>query len=278
MKTQPYWIDTIKNSCQSCHALGSKGVRTISPEWGHFDNSGPGLDEPPASRPGGDQHGRHSRPAWAEESAGAVRGLDRSHCRRRTAFSKPERPQGVERNVVISMWEWSTPKAYLHDAISTDKRNPRVNANGLIYGSPEESTDMVPVLNPITNETSQIKHPFRDPKTPSSLDYTHGHSIYWGDEPIWDGHTSIHNPMIDEKGRVWFTARIRAAAKSGLLQSGLRSSFGESRAAEHFRSPAIHVRSEDRQVVADRHLLQHAASVFREGRQQHTVDQRRRPG
>jgi hypothetical protein len=47
-------------------------------------------------------------------------------------FAKPQRPEGVERNVVISMWEWSTPKAYLHDAISTDKRNPRVNANGLI--------------------------------------------------------------------------------------------------------------------------------------------------
>jgi hypothetical protein len=47
-------------------------------------------------------------------------------------FARPQRPQGVERNVVISMWEWSTPKAYLHDEISTDKRNPRVNANGLI--------------------------------------------------------------------------------------------------------------------------------------------------
>ena len=29
MRRQRYWIDTIKNSCQSCHALGSKGVRTI---------------------------------------------------------------------------------------------------------------------------------------------------------------------------------------------------------------------------------------------------------
>jgi len=108
--------------------------------------------------------------------------------------AKPQRPQGVERNVVISMWEWSTPKAYLHDEISTDKRNPRVNANGLIYGSPEESSDMVPVLNPITNETWFIKHPYRDPDTPSSLDYPHGHSIYWDDQPIWDGHTTIHNP------------------------------------------------------------------------------------
>jgi hypothetical protein len=109
------------------------------------------------------------------------------------------------------MWEWSTSKAYLHDAISTDKRNPRLNANGLIYGSPEESTDMVPVLNPITNTASQLKHPFRDPETPSSKDLPRGRSPYWGDEPIWDGHTSIHNPLLDEKGRVWFTARIRSA-------------------------------------------------------------------
>ena len=118
------------------------------------------------------------------------------------------------------MWEWSTPKAYLHDAISTDKRNPRVNANGLIYGSPEESTDMVPVLNPITNEASQIKHPYRDPNTPSSLDYPHGHSPYWDDQPIWDGHTTIHNPIFDEKGRVWFTARIRAPQNPAYCKAG----------------------------------------------------------
>jgi len=33
MKDQHYWIDTVKNSCQSCHALGSKGVRTFQGEW-----------------------------------------------------------------------------------------------------------------------------------------------------------------------------------------------------------------------------------------------------
>src|SRR5438270_527307 len=107
-----------------------------------------------------------------------------------------------------------------NDAISTDKRNPRVNANGLIYGSPEESTDMVPVLNPITNEASQIKHPYRDPNTPSSLDYPHGHSPYWDDQPIWDGHTTIHNPIFDEKGRVWFTARIRAPQNPAYCKAG----------------------------------------------------------
>ena len=32
MKSQYYWLDTVKNSCQSCHALGSKGIREI-PEF-----------------------------------------------------------------------------------------------------------------------------------------------------------------------------------------------------------------------------------------------------
>src|SRR5207249_1351195 len=123
--------------------------------------------------------------------------------------SKPTRPQGIERNVVITLWDWAGPKDYLHDEASTDKRNPRVNANGLIYGSTEESTDMVPMLNPVTNEATQLKHPYRDPNTPSSTALLRGRSPYWGDDAIWDGHTSIHNPIMDEKGRVWFTARIR---------------------------------------------------------------------
>ena len=29
IKTQEAWVDTLKSSCQSCHALGSKGVRTV---------------------------------------------------------------------------------------------------------------------------------------------------------------------------------------------------------------------------------------------------------
>ena len=66
-------------------------------------------------------------------------------------FAKPERPRGIERNIVITQWDWGSPTAYLHDAISADPRNPRVNANGKIYGSPEDSSDFVPILDPTTN-------------------------------------------------------------------------------------------------------------------------------
>src|SRR3712207_8371298 len=39
----------------------------------------------------------------------------------------PKRPQGIERNVVITIWDWADPKAYLHDLVSTDRNNPTVD-------------------------------------------------------------------------------------------------------------------------------------------------------
>jgi hypothetical protein len=85
----------------------------------------------------------------------------------------PSRPQGRERNVVITMWDFGTPKTYLHDEISSDKRNPTVNPNGPIYGATEESTQFLPVVNPADNSATQVPLVLRDPKTPSAADQPH---------------------------------------------------------------------------------------------------------
>ncbi|MSQ58889.1 MAG: hypothetical protein EXR36_04415 [Betaproteobacteria bacterium] len=111
----------------------------------------------------------------------------------------------MERNIVVTLWDWAGPKDYLHDEISTDKRNPRVNANGLIYGAPEESTDLFPVLDPVNHVATQVRMPVRDPNTRSSKSNPMQPSPYLGPDPIWDSQTSMHNPMFDENGRVWFT-------------------------------------------------------------------------
>jgi len=206
MKFQYYWVDAVKNSCQSCHALGSHGVRVVPKEFG------PGLTGWAKRTQSGQAM---SNMALTLGYMGAERALKQfADWTDRIAagelpFAKPERPKGLERNVVISEWDWSTPKYYLHDAISTDKRDPTVNANGLVWGATEESTDLVPTLDPVKNVVSQIKMPYLDPKTPSSTELPRGRSAYWGDEAIWDGHTSIHNLIFDEKGRMWFAARIR---------------------------------------------------------------------
>src|SRR5437879_1063975 len=48
--------------------------------------------------------------------------------------AKPPRPTGIERNVVVTSWGWATEKHFVHDLISSDRRNPTVNAYGPLYG------------------------------------------------------------------------------------------------------------------------------------------------
>src|SRR5215470_13224706 len=164
IKSQGEWLNIIKTgACQSCHALGTPGTRMIAKELGTFANSADAWQRRLRS---GQASALMARDITRLDTQVALR-LFGDWTDRIAAgelpFAKPERPHGVERNVVITMWEWSTPKAYLHDAISTDKRNPRVNANGLIYGSPEESTDLIPTLDPVKNVASTIREPLLDP-------------------------------------------------------------------------------------------------------------------
>ncbi len=221
MDSQATWIDSIKNSCQSCHALGSDNIRHPHvKELGEFKNSEEMWERRVQSGQAMNNMaltlGRMGPPRaykmfadWTDRIAAGE-----------LPFDKPERPKGVERNVVITSWEWGKRGMYLHDEVSTDKRNPTVNANGKIYGSPEESSDDIPVLDPVKNTTSLIHEPYMDPQTPSAKDAPMAPSPFWGDEAIWDGHTSIHNPMMDEKGRVWFTAKLRRNPNPASCQAG----------------------------------------------------------
>src|SRR5205823_14425385 len=67
----------------------------------------------------------------------------------------PPRPQGLERNVVITEWDWADPKAYLHDDVSTDRRAPTLNACGANHGSLALSADYLPVLDPVHHSVSR---------------------------------------------------------------------------------------------------------------------------
>jgi hypothetical protein len=102
----------------------------------------------------------------------------------------PKRPQGIERNIVITEWDWADPKAYLHDVVSTDRRNPTLNPNGKLYGSLELSADYLPVLDPVRNEVSRVPLTVRDPNTQPTSPQMPAPSVFWGDEPIWTSRLS----------------------------------------------------------------------------------------
>ncbi len=81
----------------------------------------------------------------------------------------PPRPQGVERNLVVTMWVWGNEVDYIHDEIATDKRNPTVNAYGPVYGV-NISNDELAILDPMTHTATSLKIPLRDdPSTVPSM-------------------------------------------------------------------------------------------------------------
>jgi hypothetical protein len=219
MKTQAQFVELIKtDSCWSCHQLGNKATREIPPSLGSFDSPAKAWERRIQSgQAGGNMLGGIGQ--LGKERALAMFADWTSRIAAGEAPPAPQRPQGLERNVVITEWDWATPKAYLHDEIATDKRNPRVNANGLLYGAPELSTDCVPVLDPVRNTATQVKMPVRDPKTPTPGKPLQP-SPYWGDEGIWDSQANMHNPMFDERGRVWFTSVIRPPDNPAYCKEG----------------------------------------------------------
>jgi hypothetical protein len=207
--------------CVGCHQLGNLATRTIPKSLGSSKTSEEAwLRRLQSGQAGGQMiniaQGTlagipiHYLADWTDRiAAGEI------------PAAQPKRPSGIERNVVATVRDWSDGKAYLHDLSGTDRRNPSINANGLLYGAPELSTDNFPTLDPQHNTATTFKALVRDADTPTTHDDpVIQPSPYWGEERIWDSRAVAHNPMLDRSGRVWYTARIRAAANPAFCKQG----------------------------------------------------------
>src|SRR5713226_3023202 len=165
------------------------------------------------------QYDRRPQPTWSRAGINCVRRLDQSdRCWRAAArTAKAPGPGAKRRHYRVGRTD---PKAYLHDEVSTDRRNPTLNANGVIYGSLELSADYLPVLDPVHHNVSQVKLTVRDRKTPPTPPAMPQPSPYWGDEVIWTSKNNVHNPMFDEKGRVWITSAVRPPSNPDFCKEG----------------------------------------------------------
>jgi hypothetical protein len=196
--------------CVGCHQMGNQATRTLPPQLGEFDTSEAAwMRRMQSGQAGGMMTGL---------AGGALSGLPYKYladwsdriAAGELPHALPERPQGMERNVVATVRDWANPKVYMHDLSGTDRRNPTVNGYGRLYGAPELSTDAFPILDPVANTATVFNAPVRDADTPTTNnDPVVAPSPYWGEERIWDSKANAHNPMLDASGRVWYTARIR---------------------------------------------------------------------
>ena len=226
--TRDRWLKQMNNvDCIGCHQLGQESTRTIPAQLGKFDSG----EDAWVRRLQAGQSGS----AMTNRMAGEFGAVPYKYfgdwtdriAKGELPTTRPERPQGVERNLVVSSWEWSEPNKYLHDLISSDRRHPTVNAYGPLYGAPEYSTDNMPILDPKTAKVTYLKMPLQDPNMPLSLGPGHAGDVnvmaasaYWGEENLWDTRANNHNSMFDKDGRLWLSASVRGMDNPAYCKKG----------------------------------------------------------
>ena len=209
VKSQAQWTMRLRTEgCLGCHLMGTQATREVPASLGTFALQRRGVAAASAVRPEWrNMLGQITNLGAPRAFAMLADWSDR--IKAGELPPTPPRPAGRERNVVISMWDWADPKAYLHDEVSSDKRNPRVNASGPVYGSLEASVDYLTIVDPNRHTAGRLPLQLRDPKTPPVPPTMPQASPYWGEEPIWTSRTSAHSFAMDGQGRVWTAQKIR---------------------------------------------------------------------
>ena len=204
--------------CMTCHQLGNQATREISKSLGTFASSREAWDHRVSVGPMGlamsgsfQRFGEQRRmfAEWTDRiAAGAV------------PKQAPPRPSGLERNVVVTLWDWAVPTGGRSDGAASDDRTGNNNANGPIWGV-IQSDDLLVSVDPVANRADQIVIPTSGPmigayKVPSPT---------FPDAPIWQRKSDPRSVAIDHSGRVWLTGRIRGNEVPGFCKQGSTNKF-----------------------------------------------------
>lgn len=193
-KTQQDWFGHMKENCQFCHQIGTKITREVRGDdpRATWDGRVQMIRTPDDQFFIGDETriGRNLGPRMNKmmDHFGRERGLDMyTDWTNRIAGGEtppaPNRPTGVERNIVVTMWNFANGR-FLHDHIASDKRHPTVGAKGPVYGFAQHSG----VLSAI------------DPKTGRQEEYKLNDMV--GE---YAKNSNNHTGTMDHKGRLWMS-------------------------------------------------------------------------
>jgi hypothetical protein len=207
MVTQQHWLENMKEQCMFCHQLGDKTTRTVlapgnSVEaWSQriqmaradgdiaIGNNGKNLSGQMQNNMAhfGKERGLKMYADWTDRIAGGA------------LPPVPPRPEGIERNVVLTIQDWGQGH-FIHDQASSDRRDPHVNANGPIYGMGTLGGTLE-VLDPVTHKVSTIE-------IPGMSGGAHNQDA------------GVHADEIDGKGRVWMPSIYREGDEPAWCSDG----------------------------------------------------------
>ena len=156
------WIADWRAGCNQCHQLGMVATRryTHPDDWNSIFQRNPVMKET-ANRLGMQLLAKTLADWDTQIKAGEVP-------------PAPPRPLGIERNVVVSQWDWGANDSFIHDLNSTDKRNPTLYPYGKVYGADRVGGGRLWVLDPMLNTVTKYQVQPRDPKGyDAELDFYH---------------------------------------------------------------------------------------------------------
>ncbi len=215
---QPQAVADEIRGCLNCHQLGGKATRDIPAavmsQWKtHLE----AWDRRTQMGPVGPAMGANFKRLGEQRSL--LANWTERIAKGDAPKSAPPRPAGVERNLVVTWWDWGSPMDGRTDGAPTDLHRPTVNANGPMYGV-SQPTDLLLVVDPLEHKATSIKIPSKATKTGISS----APSPYWDEQQVWERYSDPRSLAIDEKGRVWFTGRTRDAKNPAYCTS---NAFGK---------------------------------------------------
>ena len=192
--------------CYDCHQVGNKATREILPAmrgssgstldaWTRRTGvgpSGPGMAG--QFRALGDM--RQALADWSDRVAAGE-----------APSTPPPRPAGVERNLVITLWDWGSEIDGRTDMAAADIRDGRVNANGPVFGV-AEMTDSLTILDPVTHTASVVTVPSTAPPFVGGFNASPTRSPHYGDD-VWARRADVRSSAVDANDRVWMASRVR---------------------------------------------------------------------
>jgi hypothetical protein len=190
--SQEQWLTQLRGGCNQCHQLGMTPMRryTDPSDWDGIFQRNSGMNQ--AANRLGRELVEKTLAEWA------------TRIKNGEVPAAPPRPTGIERNFVVSQWDWGAPESFIHDLTSTDKRDPTLYPYGKVYGADRTGGGRLWVLDPVKNTVQGLQVQPRNAKGLSTkVDYYHDSES----EEAWMA--SPHNPMFDEHGRVWMTQPTR---------------------------------------------------------------------
>ncbi len=230
--TQEQWISQLKG-CVICHQMGDKATREIPPGLGKYSSTFEAWEQ--VFRIGGNAGGANLVNQMGHEQ---MVGFYADWTDRIAAGEVPEappRPSGIEKNLVLTVWDAGAPTTFMHDVISTDKRNPTLNSNGKIYGIDYHNGTLV-IMDPVKNTNETIPLPTIDNKKnmranevgrvepPNPVP-----SPYWTPKefnPI-DDPSNPNSLTMDELGRIWMSSGVRAPQTQAVCRKGSSNKFAQ---------------------------------------------------